>query len=211
MKTTQYGLTAVGFVIKPLSAIIEEEKQAFRAAFGDDVDLSGESVAGAYVGNQAAKLAALWELLEGLWNAGDKDSAGGVFLDRIAAFVNVEREPAKQTQITACLWGDEGTLVPKGTLAKLSTTEDVFSLAKVARITRNDLLGIKVKIIDEADVSITLGTATVAVHFEVGSTKETLRDSLAEQITEIVGDTLTVEDMGEDGLRILSGDGVTAF
>ena len=55
MKRTQYGLTEAGFVIKPLSVILEEEKEAFRSAFGDDVDLSDESVAGAYVGNQAAK------------------------------------------------------------------------------------------------------------------------------------------------------------
>ena len=119
MKRTQYGLTEAGFVIKPLSVILEEEKEAFRSAFGDDVDLSDESVAGAYVGNQAAKLAALWEQLEGLWNAGDKDSASGMFLDRLAAFVNVSREPAKKTQVTACLWGNPGTEVPKGSLAKL--------------------------------------------------------------------------------------------
>ena len=96
MKKTQYGLTDAGFVIKPLSVILEEEKEAFRGVFGDDIDLSDESVAGAYVGNQAAKLAALWDQLEGLWNAGDKDSATGIFLDRLAAFVNVEREAAKK-------------------------------------------------------------------------------------------------------------------
>ena len=155
MKKTQYGLTDAGFVIKPLSVILEEEKEAFRGAFGDDIDLSDESVAGAYVGNQAAKIAALWEQLEGLWNAGDKDSAKGIFLDRLAAFVNVEREAAKKTQVTACLWGDEGTNVPKGSLAKLSTTEDLFALTKAVDIRKTNILGVEVSVSDESDLSIT--------------------------------------------------------
>ena len=211
MKKTQYGLTDAGFVIKPLAVILEEEKEAFRSAFGDDIDLSGESVAGAYVGNQAAKLAALWEQLEGLWNAGDKDSASGMFLDRLASFVNVQREKKKKSQVTACLWGDEGTAVPKGTLAKLSTTKDVFSLTKTVEISKTNLLGMQVKASDEADLSITIGTTTVPVAFEEGDTKQDLRDSLAEQIAEIFGETLFVENVGDDGLLILSIDGLTAF
>ena len=104
MKKAQYGLTEAGFVIKPLSVILEEEKDAFKESFGDDVDLSGESVAGAYIGNQTAKISALWEQLEGLWNAGDKDSASGVFLDRLAAFVNVEREKGESdTELRASM------------------------------------------------------------------------------------------------------------
>ena len=211
MKKTQYGLTDAGFVIKPLSVILEEEKEAFRGAFGDDIDLSDESVAGAHVGNQAAKIAALWEQLEGLWNAGDKDSAKGIFLDRLAAFVNVEREAAKKTQVTACLWGDEGTNVPKGSLAKLSTTEDLFALTKAVDITKTNILGVEVSVSDESDLSITLGTSTLSVTFSEGDTKEDLRDALSAQISETLGETLSVENIGDEGLRILSADGVTAF
>lgn len=211
MKTTQYGLTDAGFVIKPLSVILEEEKQAFREVFGNDIDLSDESVAGAYVGNLSAKIAALWEQLEGLWNAGDVDSAGGVFLDRIAAFVHVEREAAKHTQVTACVWGAEGTVVPKGTLAKLAITEDIFSLSKSVSIARTNLLGIVVAVSGAADLAITIGTTTVSVPYEDGDTEETLRDKLSEAIAERLGDTLSVEDVDDDGLRVLSTDGITAF
>lgn len=211
MKKAQYGLTDAGFVIKPLSVILEEEKQSFREAFGDDIDLSDESVAGAYVGNQAAKISALWELLEGLWNAGDVDSAESIFLDRLVAFVNVEREPAKQTQVTACVWGAEGTSVPKGTLAKLSTTEDVFSLTRTIEISKLNLIGIDVLINDEADLSITIGTTQISVPFSEGDSKENLRDSLSEQISEKLGGTVSVENRGDDGLRVLSADGITSF
>lgn len=210
MKTTQYGLTDAGFVIKSLAVILEEERQAFRGAFGDDVDLSDESVAGAYVGNQSAKIAALWEQLEGLWNAGDVDSAGGVFLDRLASFVNVEREAAKATQVTACLWGSEGTIAPKGTLAKLATTEDVFSLTARAIIVRENLLGIRVKVTEAAGCSLTVGNAAVSVAEGEGGTAGEMRALLLERIEEKF-DALSVEAVGDDSLEVLVTDGVTAF
>lgn len=71
MKAAQYGLTRAGFMAKPLAVILEEEREAF----GGDVDVGGESVAGAYVGNIAAKLAALWSQLEGVYLAGDRAAA----------------------------------------------------------------------------------------------------------------------------------------
>lgn len=211
MKTTQYGLTDSGFVIKPLSVILEEEKQSFREAFGDDIDLSDESVAGAYVGNIAAKLSALWEQLEGLWNAGDVDSAGGVFLDRLATFVNVDREAAKSTQVTACVWGSEGTDIPKGTLAKLSTTEDVFMCSEAAKISKDELLGFEVKVSEAADFSLTVGSVSVSVSYQDGDTTETLRGKLSDAVTKQLSDTLSVEIVGDDSLRILATDGVTSF
>ena len=134
------------------------------------MDLSDESVAGVYVGNLSAKIAALWEQLEGLWNAGDVDSASGVFLDRLASFVNVKREEAKHTQVTACVWGAEETNVPKETLAKISTTDDIFVLSKAIEITRTNLLGLDVKVSEIADFAITIGSATISVTAEIEDT-----------------------------------------
>ncbi len=210
MNTTQYGLTAAGFVAKPLAVIRAEEEEAFRRAFGADVDLSGESVAGAYVGNQAAKLAALWEQLEGLWEAGDRDSAGGVFLDRLAAFVNVTRDAAKKTQVTACLWGKEGTEVQKGTLTKLSTTDDVFELSKAVTLSRGCLLGAEAKVSDISDCSLAINGMTLSIEAEAGDTRETLRDKVV-AASEAFSETVSVSASGDDGLKILSITGATAF
>lgn len=211
MKTTQYGLTEAGFVTKPLSVILDEERSAFRGAFGDDMDLSDESVAGAYVGNQAAKISALWEQLEGLWNAGDRDSASGVFLDRLAAFVNVEREAAKKTQVTACLWGKAGTEVPKGTLAKLATTGDIFSLTKAATLSADSLLGLEAKVTEAASLSLTIGTRTFSTVAGVDDTAETLRDALKDAVEAALSGTCSCESVGDDTLRILVSDGLSDF
>ena len=47
--------------------------------------------------------------------------------------------------------------------------------------------------------------------FSEGDTKEDLRDALYARISETLGETLSVENIGDEGLRILSADGVTAF
>ena len=210
MKKTQYGLSEAGFVIKPLSVILEEEKEAFKQSFGDDVDLSGESVAGAYVGNQAAKIAELWAQLEGLWNAGDVDSAGGVFLDRLAAFVNVQREGTKKTQVVACLWGDEGTQVVKGTLAKLSSTNDVFELAQAVEISRKNALGVEIAVTQAASFSLVIGNESIVIDCEEGDTEETLLEKLAAEI-EVRCEDVKSEKTREKMLLIVSKDGVSAF
>ena len=210
MKKTQYGLSEAGFVIKPLSVILEEEKEAFKQSFGDDVDLSGESVAGAYVGNQAAKIAELWAQLEGLWNAGDVDSAGGVFLDRLVAFVNVQREGAKKTQVVACLWGDEGTQVVKGTLAKLSSTNDVFELTQAVEISRKNALGVEIAVTQAASFSLVIGNESIVIDCEEGDTEETLLEKLAAEI-EVRCEDVKSEKTREKMLLIVSKDGVSAF
>ena len=76
----EYGLTENGFIAKSLSVILDEERSAYKERFGDDIDISDDSVAGKYIGNQVAKFAQLWELLDGLWSIGDADSAKAVIL-----------------------------------------------------------------------------------------------------------------------------------
>lgn len=211
MKTTQYGLTDAGFVIKPLAVILEEEKEAFRKAFGDDVDLSGESVAGAYVGNQAAKLAALWEQLEGLWVAGDRDSAGGIFLDRLAAFVNVEREQAKSTSVTACIWGSEETAVPKGAFAKLSTTGDLFYLLRAVTVTKEKLLGLEMEVVELEAASLTIDGYALNFEPDGAEEKEDYRDRIISEIENVFDEKLNVSAIEGSGIRIVATDGVTSF
>jgi uncharacterized phage protein gp47/JayE len=99
----EYGLAEQGFTAKPFSVILEEEREAWKAAFGCEIDTSADTPEGAYIGNQAMKLAQLWEKMEGLWAAGDSDSASGVYLDRLAAMVNVERKPAEATRVYTAL------------------------------------------------------------------------------------------------------------
>jgi uncharacterized phage protein gp47/JayE len=141
----EYGLTEKGFIKKPLSVIIEEERADAKETFGEDIDLSDDSVMGKYIGNRAAKVAQLWELMAGIVAIGDVDQASGIYLDRLTQFVNVFREAVISTDVTACLWGDEGTKIYAGSLVKLNTTGELFVLRSNVEIGRDSLLGFWLK------------------------------------------------------------------
>jgi len=141
----EYGLTDKGFVIKPFEVLLREEQDDFRAAFGNDLDLSDTSIEGVYVRNQALKKTQLWEQLGKLYASGDVDDSFGVYLDRLVNYVNVERLPANATQVYMCLWAEEDTLIPAGHLLRLHSGQ-TFRIAGEATISRATLLGFSIEI-----------------------------------------------------------------
>ena len=209
----EYGLTDKGFVAKPFSVILEEERQAWKDTFGYDIDTSTDTPEGAYVSNQAIKLAQLWEKMEGLWAAGDPDSASGVYLDRLASLVNVEREKAQSTRVYEALWGEEGTSILSGHLARLSSGEQ-FALSGSVKIGREKLLGFMFKItsVEEGAVySITIGGRKYSYTAAEEDDEAAIQDGLFGQIEAIVQGEYVAVNNGEDGMEIHSAAGIVPF
>jgi uncharacterized phage protein gp47/JayE len=208
----EYGLTDKGFVVKPFQVILEEEREAWKKAFGYDIDTSGESPEGAYIGNQTIKLTQLWEMFGGLWAAGDADSASGVYLDRLASFVNVLRLPAEATRVYAALWGDEGTPVLAGHQAKLDTGE-LFALQSSVVLGRESLLGFVFKIaeIAEGAYSFQINGQTIYCIAAEGDTQEDVQGALFDQIEAVYPGEYTAVNNGTDGMEIHSVVGIVPF
>jgi uncharacterized phage protein gp47/JayE len=210
----EYGLTEKGFISKPLSVILEEERSAFKAAFGEDVDISDTSIAGVYLSNRAVKLAQLWEILDGLYSAGDVDAASGVYLDRLADFVNVRREPAINTQAATCLWGTEGTVVYARSLAKLASTGDLFRLQDNTTIGRDRLLGVwlKVSAVESGAVySCKLKGVTIEYTATGADDEVSIQQGIADKIDIVMPELFISQNLGMDGLKIHIDDGVSPF
>lgn len=89
-----YGVTATGFVKKPLSVIKTELEDDYKAAFGAGIDVSSRSVFGQIIGIHADREAQQWEVQEAVYNAQDPDAAGDNALDIIAALTGVKRNAA---------------------------------------------------------------------------------------------------------------------
>jgi uncharacterized phage protein gp47/JayE len=208
----EYGLTDRGFVAKPLQQILKEEQAAFITAFGSDIDTSHDSAAGAYIGNQVAKLAQLWEIVEGLWWAGDVDSASGIYLDRLAAFVNVERRRAQSTQVHTALWGDEGTKIQKGSLSKIKGGEE-FGLDSIVTIGRDTLLGFRFKIgALEAGIYSFAIDSHIFTYLATGDdTEQTVQQGLFDQIESRFPGVYTAVNGGKDGMEIHASGGIVPF
>jgi uncharacterized phage protein gp47/JayE len=208
----EYGITESGFIAKPYSVILAEEREAWKAAFGYDIDTSADTPEGAYIGNQVMKLVQLWEKYEGLWAIGDSDTASGIYLDRLAAMVNVQRKSAVPTTVYVALWGDEGTPVLAGHLTKLTTREQ-FALQESITINRAKLLGFLFKIseVDTETYSFNLSGTLISYTATEDDTEETIQAGLFDQIEAVLPGEYVGVNSGADGMEIHSAVGIVPF
>lgn len=123
-----YGITSTGFVIKDFATIQGELQDIWKAAFGNDVDVSDESINGQIINNLSKKFADNWELLQAIYNAFNPDSAEGAALDNVSVMVDVTRLPATAASAIVTLYGTLGTLISTGHLIQQSITAQLFAL-----------------------------------------------------------------------------------
>ena len=208
----EYGLTEKGFIAKPFQVILEEERELFRQAFGNDIDVSNDSPEGAYVANQAIKLTQMWEILEGLWLAGDPDTASGIYLDRLASFVNVFRLAAVSTRVYAALWGDENSPVIQGHLAR-TPNGNLFALQRSVTIDRNNLLGFSFDIADviAGEYSFAIDGRRIEYVATGDETEAEIREELFNALEAEFPGVYTSVDLEDDGMVIHSRTGITPF
>lgn len=206
----EYGLTDNGFVVKPLEVILDEEQQAFKVAFGDDIDLSAQSVAGAYLYNQSIKISQIWELLGGLYTTGDVNSATGVYLDRLANFVGVTRKEATKTTVFPTLWGKVNTSIPKGHLTK-DSNENIFELRNALQLNDLEVSGIELKIKTDSvgsDFEFDIAESEISYTAVSGDDKESIRNKLIELIEDEFPNEFVFDTSKNDILKFWHNEGI---
>lgn len=132
-----FGLTPQGFNAKRLADAKQGLDNAFIAQFGD-INLDPQSVFGQEIGVLSKSLADLWEQLEEVYFSQYPNSASGVSLDNVVQLNDITRLPATQTSVVATLYGEEGTFIPEGSLAKIVSTGQVFFNQSSGSITRQN-------------------------------------------------------------------------
>lgn len=207
-----YGVTDAGFVIKPLQTIKTELETGFKAAFGDDIDLSPDSVAGQLIGNLSAKYIQLWEIAQAVYNSFNPDRATGASLDGNAALVAVVRQSAIPMDVWVALYGTAGTVILAGDKVKQSVTQETFTLIA------NTTLSLSVLV----DYTFVVTTATPSTNYTVTVNGNTYTYASGGSPTKasIMAGLLALVEAGEVGVntsqsgdngRILSVDGITPF
>lgn len=140
-----FGLSASGFNPKRLDDVRTDLIEAFRARFGQNVQVHDRSVNGQIIGIFAERYADLWEFLELVYKAAYPDSADGVSLDDLLVLAAVARALATYSTVTLTLGGTNGTLIQTGSISK-------------------DADGIRW--VHQADATIAGGTASVVARAE---------------------------------------------
>lgn len=124
---TDFGLTPQGFVAKRLADCFADAQADFRAAFGADIDVTAKGPYGQFIGLQAERMAALWEILDELYRAGIVNGASGVPFDQLLVLNNILRLPAKPTTVDVLALGSNGTVIRAGQIMKDGVTGVLYS------------------------------------------------------------------------------------
>jgi uncharacterized phage protein gp47/JayE len=124
-----FGVTAAGWVPKPLATILAEIQADLQAVAGTGINLAGSSVFGQIANRMAQREASVWDLGQALWNAFDPSSASDAGLDNLGALTGVTRLPASKGTVAEVLIGTNATIVPQGTVVSAAGASKVATNA----------------------------------------------------------------------------------
>lgn len=120
-----FGVTPQGFNAMRLEDVRQELENLFVAEFGD-VNLDPQSVIGQLIGIYSKVLADDWENLQDVYESQYPNSASGVSLDNVVQLNGLTRLPALRTAVIGSATGVPGTLIPAGSLARLTGSGEIF-------------------------------------------------------------------------------------
>lgn len=110
-----YGITANGFIRKPID-IIRSEKIALARSYSQfaDTDFSALSYEGQLLEQAVQSENLLWQELEKAYYSVYANTADGAQLDRIGALSGLTRKPAVSASVTLLFTGTDTTAIPLG-------------------------------------------------------------------------------------------------
>ena len=124
---SDFGITATGFNRKRLTQLLEELNAEQKSIFGDNLNVSPESVDGQVNGSISESNANLWEIAEEAYNAFNPSAATGVTLSNLVQLNGITRLPAISSRVSLTITGTASTLIPLGSLVSTSDTGDSFA------------------------------------------------------------------------------------
>lgn len=159
--TGPYGVQPTGFIVKPLADIKAELEENFRATFGDEIDVSAQSVFGMLIGIFAFLLSEVWLLGGAIYSAMYPDSATGVQQDNIAAITGTARKPPTLSKATVTAFGSAGTALAAGRVISVNGTGIKFETTIDATIGDTGQVDIPVQAQQSGPKTAPAGTLTV--------------------------------------------------
>lgn len=130
---TVYGLTAEGYVGKPLSVVVDELQTNYLnilgASAGTEVDktIPLDSLAGQEITMLSDGFAAMWDLAGAIVASLDPNQASDAALDQLCALTGTVREAQTFSTDTVTCTGRPGTSLIVGRQAKTTDTNAIFA------------------------------------------------------------------------------------
>lgn len=133
-----------GVIVPDTSETLEQVRNEFRSAFGDDLDVSPETPQGVLITAETESRDAVARNNAALANQINPDLSGGVFLDAIWKLTGGNRFTATPSVIRgAILAGVPSTIIPAGVIASVGAGGAQFQLASTVVLEGNgEALGV---------------------------------------------------------------------
>lgn len=146
------GLTEHGLTVKRLHEVISDSKARAQVIFqdlvppGDIVDTSDSTTIGRLIGLKSPAIADLWEAVQQVYLAFDPNSATGVALDNLVAIGGISRFPDSSTVADVIVTGNSGITIPVGSVARSSTTSQLYETTEDILLTPESCHGVGIGI-----------------------------------------------------------------
>lgn len=228
MSTIPYGLTAAGFLKKPLATIQEEIEQGLIDGLRDSEGNARlnvrTGVTSQITGPYASKAEELWELAEAIHAAFDRDSASGAALDTVGAMTGAERVPDTKGTVVATVTLGAAMTLPAGSIASVvgDPTSRWVTLVDVVSTTADDY-EVELECETAGPIAANAGQLTVietpvsgwtaitnALDADQGALEETDAEYRARQEDELAGQGTSPQDaIRADLLALLTENDIT--
>jgi uncharacterized phage protein gp47/JayE len=121
---SSYGVTAAGFVDKPIEDILSEIEADEKSVLGDGFDVSAQSPAGQINGVVATQIREVWEVAQATYSAIDPDKNTGTAQAAVASLTGTVKEAATKSTVTGTVNLDAGKTLAAGAIASVDGNPD---------------------------------------------------------------------------------------
>ena len=178
-------ITESGLSIKSFQELRKEVKDAWIATFGDTIDLSPTSVDGHHIDLECKTITSIYQLLAAVISNFDVTKAKGVWLDILGDYKSMSRLQATYSIASVTFMGEEGTVIPSGTVVRYDGSPCNFELTEAVTIPSTGEVVGKCQAVTKGAVDIFVGdwkmvsstpegvTCKVLTHSGVGRDDET--------------------------------------
>lgn len=158
------GVLPQGFVLKTLDEIIGEMNDAFRNAYGTDLDVSPDTPNGQIIGIMANQFSELWLLGQSVYDAFNPNTAFGISLSNVVQLNDLERQEPQKSTVDVVITGVPLTFIPAaGTLIQTSDTGNNFTIADDVSIPGSGTITVTATAQEDGQIAAPAGTLTVIV------------------------------------------------
>ena len=151
-----------GVHVPSLEEALADTRQEFSEIFGDDLADAAQTPQGQFAGVFAMAKAVIGEALVDLGTATDPNNAIGTQLDRLYGLLDILRQIATRSRVTATVTGVPGTGLPAGSRAKTTADVEFRTLADVVLAATPGVM-VEMEAVAEGPLVATAGTLTEIV------------------------------------------------